>query len=118
MRIDAVLCRVYLEDRTKGVIFDLQGKSYKTIELPWLDNKPRVSCIPEGIYDYVREYSPNKGRIVIELKGVKGRSEIQIHAGTKTDHVKGCIGIGTTDQEKEFMLALPVKGKIQITSIV
>lgn len=115
--ISAVLCRVILEDRTKGIIFDLKGKSYNTIELPWRDNKPRVSCIPDGIYDFVREYSPNKDRIVIEIKGIEGRSEIQIHAGTKTDHVKGCIGIGTSAQEKAFMLAIPVKGKIQIKTI-
>lgn len=116
-QIDAYLCRIRQSDKTVGVIINTKGDSFETIELPWLDNKPCVSCIPDGTYEYVREYSPNKGRIVVELKGVQGRSEIQIHAGTKTDHVKGCIGIGTAAQEKEFMLSMPVKGKIQIKTL-
>ena len=114
---DIILCRVHKEDRTVGQIFNTNGLTFRTVELPWKDNKPNISCIPDGIYPFEREYSPNKGRIVIELKNVLGRSDIQIHAGTNTSHVQGCIGIGTAENEKEFMLSLPVRGFIHIKTI-
>lgn len=115
--IDIILCRVNKEDRTIGQIFNTDGLAYRTVELPWKDNKPNISCIPDGVYPFEREYSPNKGRIVIELKNVTGRSDIQIHAGTKTSHVQGCIAIGTAENEKEFMLSLPVRGFIHVKTI-
>jgi hypothetical protein len=33
----------------------------KTIELPWLDNNKRISCIPIGKYRVVRRYTAKHG---------------------------------------------------------
>ena len=72
-----------------------------TLELPWRDNAPRVSCIPPGSYRIAVKNSPRFGR-VYRLNCVPGRSEILIHSGNwagdtalgKHSHVQGCILLG------------------------
>ena len=65
-----------------------------SIELPWRDNKRRVSCIPEGNYKCVPHKSPHLGR-TFHVIDVPGRDGILIHvanyvAGKKID-LLGCI---------------------------
>ena len=36
-------------------------KSFKCLELPWLDNKRGVSCIPEQTYVVVKRYTEKRG---------------------------------------------------------
>lgn len=63
----------------------------KTIELPWLRNEPRISCIPEGRYRLRKRYSP-KFKWHFELLGVRGRKDILIHpANHAALELKGCI---------------------------
>ena len=64
-----------------------------TLELPNLDNQARISCIPDGDYEYFIRQSPKNGK-VLELKGVEGRTNIQIHAGNYTSQILGCILVG------------------------
>jgi hypothetical protein len=115
--IDIILCRVHKSDRTVGMLFNTNGLALKTVELPWKDNKPNVSCIPDGIYPYITDFSPNKGRDVLELRDVPNRSQIQIHAATKPEHVLGCIGCGTRSQEDKFFKSVPDRGFIHIKTI-
>jgi len=115
--INAVLCRIHLADKTVGKLFDLSGKEYNTAELPWKQNKVNISCIKDGVYPFRKEYSPHAKGLRIELKLVEGRSEIQIHAGTKPEHVKGCIGCGTAADEKAFFDSMPEYGWIQVSTI-
>jgi hypothetical protein len=69
--------------------------------LPWRDNKPKRSCIPEGTYHVRMRNSPRFGR-VYEITGVPGRSDILIHAGNFAGdvdaglqtHVQGCVLVG------------------------
>jgi len=66
-----------------------------TCENPWKDNKPRISCIPQGTYTANLYSSPTPGRgIVWQLNDVPGRSNIQIHRGNTEDDVLGCIVVG------------------------
>ena len=65
-----------------------------TLELPWLDNKVGVSCVPAGIYEAEKYYSPKFRKTVILLKGVQGRSFIEIHTGNFTRDIEGCIVVG------------------------
>lgn len=65
-----------------------------TLELPWEDNKPFVSCIPEGTYKAKKYMSPSKKQTVLMLDDVPGRTYIQIHAGNYTRQIEGCILIG------------------------
>ena len=64
-----------------------------TLELPWLGNKPNVSCIPFGRYRAFKRNSPKNGN-VIELRDVWDRTFIQIHAGNYTSQIQGCILVG------------------------
>lgn len=70
-----------------------------TLELPYDDNKNGVSCIPEGVYDWIK--IPATAKIPYEhiLLNVPGRSGICIHVGNyaslKKSDVQGCVLVGT-----------------------
>ncbi len=73
---------------------ELEGKEIaKTLENPWLNNEPYISCIPVGEY-IVKTYSSNKYPNVWELQDVEGRSYILIHSGNIEEHTQGCILVG------------------------
>ena len=55
-------------------------ESFYSLELPYRDNKRRISCIPEGNYIGFKHNSPKFGNTVW-IKDVPKRSEILIHAG-------------------------------------
>jgi hypothetical protein len=67
----------------------------KTLENPWLNNQPFISCIPAGKY-IVKKYSSHKYPDVWELQNVDGRSKILIHNGNLEKHTQGCILVGAT----------------------
>lgn len=60
------------------------------LELPWLDNKKNISCIPEGIYRAKKRISPSKKYEVIEYINVPNRSYIQAHYGNYIRQLLGC----------------------------
>lgn len=76
-------------------------KLFKSLEPPWKNNLPNLSCIPPGKYTAVWHRSPRYGHVYL-LIGTEGRSFILNHAGNfggdvtkglKT-HTKGCILFG------------------------
>jgi hypothetical protein len=77
-----------LDEETQSVI-----KMWHSMELPWLDNTKRISCIPTGNYKAVIHYSPKFGKC-LWLQDVPNRSEILIHAANFYYDLLGCIGIG------------------------
>lgn len=66
----------------------------KTVEPPWKDNHRNISCIPEGQYEMLLEYSPRFKRMLWELKDVKGRTEVKIHTANHSRQLNGCIAPG------------------------
>ena len=75
--------RSYGEYQTRGRLYsynDNNGVDYScdTLELKWLDNERRVSCIPEGDYDVIPHVSPKFGKC-FWVQDVEGRSEILFH---------------------------------------
>ena len=64
-----------------------------TIERPWLNNEPFVSCIPAGKYQF-KAYNSPKFPHVWEILNVEGRDKILIHAGNSKEDVVGCIAVG------------------------
>lgn len=87
-------------DGTFGEFLSPQGDVLcKTCEDPWNDNKPRISCIPTGIYKVLRHGwetdTQVKFRRVWELLNVPNRSAILMHAGNTIDDTIGCILCGT-----------------------
>ena len=82
---------MYFPEGTNGVL-SLNGKEIcKTIELPWRNNKARVSCIPEGKYKIRKRFSA-KFKWHLELINVKNRKYILIHpANNALKELNGCI---------------------------
>ena len=66
---------------------------FYTVERPWLNNQPFLSCIPTGTYLCVRKTFPKHGE-TFEVTGVPGRSAILFHAGNTIHDFEGCIGLG------------------------
>ena len=77
----------------EAVIVD-NGYKFYTLELPYLDNKRQVSCIPAGEYKCVKRVSPKYGHHWHVLD-VEGRSLILIHLGNTAADTKGCILVGS-----------------------
>jgi len=86
-----VLKRIYLATAVHGEL-TLNGKHIAyTIELPWRDNKRRISCIPEGTYILRKRYS-EKFKWHFVLLDVPNRRCILIHpANDAQKELQGCI---------------------------
>jgi hypothetical protein len=65
----------------------------KTLELPWKDNAPQISCIPTGTYKVMKRFSPKYGNH-FHVLGVPGRSYILIHQGNFYSEIRGCVLVG------------------------
>lgn len=65
-----------------------------TLEDPWINNAPNISCIPEGQYFVKLLYSPHFGRPYPHILGVPGRSGILIHSGNTDSDTQGCVLVG------------------------
>ena len=74
-----------------------------TVERPWADNKPFLSCIPEGQYILKKTSTPShKNTFVLtstllnvrEFEQPTGRYAILIHKGNTIEDVVGCIAPG------------------------
>jgi len=83
------------DDATLGILRIDGLAECATLELPWKDNQPRISCIPTGVYSVVKYNSPTKGQVFL-LGGVAGRSNVEIHSGNTVDDILGCILVGRT----------------------
>ena len=109
----AKLIRKYTPLQTNGVLifgnFDI-----KTIEKPNLDNRPMVSCIPEGEYLCKWSHMTEHNVDHYQLQGVKDRSAIFIHIAGSVNDVLGCIGsdrvsigcLETYMNKEDFMLVI------------
>lgn len=65
-----------------------------SLELPWLDNRRDISCIPAGMYK-LRRWSSVRHRVALEVVGEEPkRSDVLIHPLNKPSESRGCIGLG------------------------
>lgn len=86
-----VLNRMYFPEGTQGILEWNGNLVCSTIELPWLDNQRRISCIPEGEYILQKRFSP-KFQWHLHLQDVPGRYLILIHpANDAKKELLGCI---------------------------
>lgn len=99
------------------------------IELPYLDNRRSVSCIPVGIYSFRKIVRPDNSQ-AIEIMNVPNRTHILAHSGNFMRDTKGCIlpnisyshimdtktpyGITSRPQVKQLLRALPSQGIVHI----
>lgn len=85
------LVRTYFPNGTNGEFLYKGKRLCRSIELAWLDNKQRVSCIPEGKYELTKRYSRRFGWHLL-VNNVVNRSYILIHAyNDALKESKGCI---------------------------
>lgn len=64
-----------------------------TVERPWLDNKPSVSCIPPGVYKCAPKHFFRGGYEAIEILNIPGRSHILFHIANFADELEGCCAV-------------------------
>ncbi|ANW96252.1 hypothetical protein AXE80_08150 [Wenyingzhuangia fucanilytica] len=89
--MDIYLHRTYFKESTNGALFIQDSFFGFCIELPWLENRRNVSCIPEGVYVLKPRYS-QKFKHHLILENVKNRTLILIHpANDALKELKGCI---------------------------
>jgi hypothetical protein len=110
-----VLNRTYFPEGTQGVLEWNGTLVCYTIELPWLENQRRISCIPEGEYILLQRHSPKFGWH-LHLINVPGRDLILIHsANDARKELLGCIapvtqhrGIGKGSSSRKALTKLKV----------
>jgi hypothetical protein len=98
----------YSPKGTFGTMRLSNGQEFYTIERPWMNNAPGLSCVPEGRYElHYRQTSTSipdswnghSWYLVGETVGLgdddKPRSRCCIHIANTMEDVKGCIGMGT-----------------------
>lgn len=89
--MELTLMRTYHPLGTNGELFLNDKFICCTIELPWMDNIQRVSCIPEGKYQLVKQYTEKFG-MHYKICNIKGREDIFIHpANNAMKELEGCI---------------------------
>jgi hypothetical protein len=84
-------------DCTLGIL-NVENFQCYTIERPWLNNKPRKSCIPKGTYRCIPHgWEPNtkvKKKRTWEITNVPDRSAILIHIANTASQLEGCVAVG------------------------
>ena len=83
--------RTYFPKGTNGIITYKGKEICKCVELPWFDNRPRLSCIPEGFYTVFINYT-EKDSHHLYIPWVPERNYIVIHAvNLAVRELQGCI---------------------------
>lgn len=83
----------YYHTSTPGRLYLPGGLTLSTLENPWKDNEPMVSCIPPGDYRIERDFT---GRHQLwKLLDVPERWGIEIHLGNRVADTAGCPLLGT-----------------------
>lgn len=99
----------FREDCVLGVLMVNGTPWYFTVERPWLNNAPFISCIPAGTYP-VRwvdtQTSGNKNGRGIGIEDVPDRWKIRIHAANYARQVQGCVAIGTKRYDTPYTKAV------------
>lgn len=94
--MNITLHRTCYSNAVNGELYIEEEFQCYTIELPWLNNQPSCSCIPEGKYALQKRWSP-KHKWHLLVKNVPGRSLILLHpANNAQKELKGCIAPVTT----------------------
>jgi hypothetical protein len=113
------MIRTYFPNGTNGELLHNSKRVCFTIELPWLENKQGISCIPEGRYELTKRYS-QRYKLHLLVNDVEGRSLILIHAyNDALKESKGCIAPVSicTGEGKGTNSLLALKKLLSVTSI-
>jgi hypothetical protein len=82
----------YRNDGTFGTLYIDDWPVCVTLELPWKNNDPQVSCIPT-IQTYAERVESLKFGNTFEVKNVPNRTHILFHGANTIADLLGCIGL-------------------------
>lgn len=98
-----------MENGIQGHLVFPSGYKIPTLERPWKNNEPNVSCIDCGMHDLIFRDSSLTKRLTKgnhektwEILDVEGRTDILVHIGNFVHNSLGCVLVGTshgTDSE-------------------
>ena len=80
---------------TFGILATDSGFTCVSLELPWMNDAPDISCIPSGIYTCTWRFSPSHNRNVYHVENVAGRTAVEIHSANIIQQLLGCICLGS-----------------------
>lgn len=85
------LIRTGLPNGTNGILLFDGTELCRTVELPWKNNQPRVSCIPVGTYRLRKRFTERFSHH-FEVMDVPDRKYILFHAANDAGReLRGCI---------------------------
>lgn len=96
---------------TLGVLTSEFFRPFYTLERPWQDNRPNVSCVPVGSYRCDSFSSPKFGPTFL-LRDVPDRDFIEFHWGSYVHDTEGCILLGTRFIELDADMAMLTGSKV------
>lgn len=95
------LIREYRAEGTFGQLTLEDGAVFATVERPWINNTPKISCIPEGVYrlalrDSNVVHRTSRGQYLRgwEITNIPNRTLCMFHVANLPREVEGCIGVG------------------------
>lgn len=81
-----------------------EDKTFYTVEKPWQNNAPEISCVPDGEYTLTPHNSKKYGNVLCLINEDKGVTHFKeshskryaclIHTANYERDVLGCIGLG------------------------
>jgi len=95
------------------------------MELPWRENKAKLSCIPCGVYALIPYKSPTKGATWAFVGGTVSpvpwpgvaRSLCLIHVGNFASDVEGCVALGKGNGFSQSGLRMVTQSKAAMTTL-
>ena len=94
----------YLDTGTFGRLAVGHDQTFYTVEAPWKNNQPFISCIPEGLYELQPHDSRKYGEVYALVNPEMGvthykeqsslRYACLLHVANWPKDVQGCIGPG------------------------
>lgn len=85
------------DDCTLGALSIGNTPWFFTVERPWLNNAPYVSCIPADMYPWKwvdTGTAGNRNGRGIGILDVPDRDLIRVHVANYASQVQGCVGVG------------------------
>jgi len=85
-------------------VMTVDDKKFYTVEKPWQNNTPEISCVPDGNYTLTPHSSAKYGSVLCLVDKLKGITHFKepdskrfaclIHVANYEKDVLGCIGLG------------------------
>jgi hypothetical protein len=94
--------------QTLGILTNVTGKVYQTLELAWKKNAKQISCIPKGVYKVRKRTSAKYGEH-FHVLNVPNRDMILIHQANFSSQLRGCIALG------KGLLDINKDGRLDVT---